>query len=86
MLPLLSLYRYDKMFSLDKTTGGASVIDTGLTDELVVANEKDITISTVSLGTVSHGLIMLVLFVLVNFLFIKIRALSKKEGISPFFK
>ena len=85
-LPLLSLYRYDKMVSLDKTTEVASVIDTGLTDELVVANGKDIDISTAGLGIVSECLIMFVLFLLVSFLSIKIRAMSKKEGISPFFK
>ena len=84
-LPLLSLYRYDKVFSLS-TTGGAAVIDTGLTQALIGATGTDINISTICLGIVSHSLIMLVLLTLVSFLSAKIRKLSTIEGISPFFK
>ena len=85
-LPLLPLYRYDR-FYLD---GGnsiefASVIDSGLTQELIVVTGTDITISTAGLGKVSNILIGFIPVVIIGSASLIARKLSRKEGISPFF-
>jgi len=82
-LPLVLRYRYDRMFFRDKFKGVATVVDTGLTQELTVVNGKDITISTAGLGTASYSLILLVLVFLEQLLARKMHAISLKEKNTP---
>lgn len=86
-LPLLPLYRFDGFYP----TGGnsiqfASVIDTGLTQELIVAAGTDITISTAGLGKVLDILIGFIPIAVIGSMILIARKLSRTEGISPFFK
>jgi len=78
-LPGLSLYKYDNLFPLDKTTGGATVINTGLTQELIVVNGTDITISSAGIGTFTYSFILFVVVFLEQLLVIKLHARSMKE-------
>ena len=78
-LPLISRYRFDRLFIEDNSEQAATVIDTGLTEELVVVNGSQIAISTADLGTVSNGLIAFVLISLFYFLAVILRTLDRKE-------
>jgi len=80
-LPLISLYRFDRLYYADQSTGIAAVVNTGLTQELILARDTNITVSTQGLGTVSNFLIMLALLILIQLLCGKMHALSMKEKV-----
>ena len=78
-LPLIPRYRYDRMVLVDKSQGVATVINTGLTQELTLVNGTDITISTAGIGTFSYSYILFVLVFLEQLLVIKLHSRSMKE-------
>lgn len=80
-LPLVSLYRFDRLYYADKSTGIAAIVNTGLTQELILARDTNITISTQGLGTVSNFLIMFALLILIQFLCGKMHALCMQEKV-----
>lgn len=85
-LPLLSQYRYDRLYWGGNSRGAAevaTVIDTGLTNELVVASGTDISISTAGLGTASRSLLWIALIFLIQIVTRKIYALDMKPNPSP---
>jgi len=82
-LPVVPRYRYDRMFLGDNSKGVATVVNTGLTQELTLVNGTDITISTAGLGPASYSLILLVLVLLEQLLARKMHAISMKEKHDP---
>jgi len=78
-LPLVPRYRYDRIYFGDNSKRVATVVNTGLTQELTLVTGTDITISTAGIGTASYILILLVLVLLEQLLVIKLHARSMKE-------
>ena len=78
-LPMIPRYRYDGMFFEDNSKVIATVINTGLTQELTVINGTDITISSAGIGTFTYSFILFVVVFLEQLLVIKLHARSMKK-------
>jgi|GEM_PF-7022173 len=75
-LPGLSQYRFDRLFLKAYSDNFATVVDTGLTQEMAYRNGAQIVISSEGLGYVTRAAIWMALYVVALFVVTKVIALD----------